>query len=109
MESNPDLVVGGVKVKHHSLTFDQMDSVSAETVGDDYTIMLVTGIGRERVGDLARRTQIAGVRSFSLDPDYVPLSLAVGVRPEPEYRHPCESSGVPPGRQRFQRSLVEDV
>jgi len=79
-KKNQDLTVEGVRVQLYSLTLDRIDSILENTSKAEYRMLIVTEIGREKARILAEKTKAVDVRSFALDPSYIPLGLAVTVR-----------------------------
>lgn len=79
-KKNPDLKVNGIAVRHHAVTYDEIGS-TLEAMDDlQYHLLLVTNIGNERIAPLSRKIQAHHVRSFALDPAYVPSGLSVGIK-----------------------------
>jgi len=83
-KGRPQLVVSGVHILHQPIPLDQVDSIFKQASDSEYRALLVTNIGQEKINRLSKKTQLFGVKSFSLCPDYVPQGLSIGVRPEEE-------------------------
>lgn len=79
---NRDLTVDGVKTQLHPVPFDQIDSILKKVSTTDYGMLIVTEIGEQRARVLAEKTRANGIRSFALDPAYIPLGLSITVRTE---------------------------
>jgi len=83
-KERPKLVVSGLSIRKQSISLNLVDSIFNQASGPTYRVLLVTDIGKEKIKDLARKTQNSMIRSFSLCPDYISEGLAVGVRPDQE-------------------------
>lgn len=79
-EDNSGLTVNGIAVRYHAVTYDEIASTLEATDDSQYHIVVVTDIGDDRIAPLSRKTQAHHVRSFALDPAYVPFGLSVGVK-----------------------------
>jgi hypothetical protein len=79
---NRGLTVDGVKTKLRAVPFDQLDSSLKDVSTADYSMLIVTEIGEERARVVAGKTRAKGIRSFALDPAYIPLGLSITVRTE---------------------------
>ncbi|MFH1893496.1 MAG: hypothetical protein ABIK83_12545 [Candidatus Zixiibacteriota bacterium] len=80
LRESPGMSVSGVAVKHESLPIKQFNSAVSRMSSREYNILLVTAVDRREIESLALEAQAAGMRSFSILPEYVNLGLAVGVR-----------------------------
>lgn len=82
LKDHPNLVVSGVILTHVAMSLESFDTLSPPDDPDDYNILLVTSVGRDKIKHLSERTRKYKMRSFSLQPDYVQRGLAVGVDPQ---------------------------
>lgn len=76
-----DVLVQGLPLELVPLPVTMLDSALKHISPEYYNLLLVTSVGDHSARELLRSTQERGLRSFALDPEYVALGLAVGVRP----------------------------
>lgn len=79
-KENSGLKVNGIAVRHFAVTYDEIASTLEAMDSLQYHLLLVTDIGDDRIAPLSKKTQANHVRSFSLDPAYVPSGLSVSVK-----------------------------
>jgi len=79
-KANPGLTVCGVTVEYYAVTYDSIAAAWQTLDTSQYHLMIATCIGNDKAVYLASLAQTYHVRSFTLNPDYVPLGLSIGVK-----------------------------
>ena len=79
-DKNKQLTVEGARVRLIAFPVDETDSGLFRRDATDYGILLVTNLADDSMMRLLNNESGARLRSFSLDPNLIPLGIAVSVK-----------------------------
>jgi hypothetical protein len=81
-KKNSNLNVSGTAVELIPVEFKQVDSMMSNLNSEYYNVMIITDLDKDKAELIVDRKIEKDIRSFSFDPEFVSLGVAVSVKPE---------------------------
>ena len=79
---HPDINVDGIEVRVRGVQIKSIREISDKISDRDYSLLLVTNIAENQVRKIAEFARGSRLHSYSLNADFVPMGITIGVKPD---------------------------
>ena len=79
---HPDINVDGIQVRVRGVQLKSIREINDQISDRDYNLLLVTNVNAKQVEAIAGFARGSRLHSYSLNADFVPMGITIGVQPD---------------------------